>query len=180
MTEKGTGVSPYQTGQDSPAYNRTATGVALISEQGNTRFSHKIRVAELTGFKHLAKHFASILQQFMPDELVLRIKGPDGLQTFKQMTQDAIVGRFDFDVEAESSAQTESVRREQTLSLFQMLAGDPYMRPLQIRRDVLKTFGRKNPEMYMYSEQELAQMQAQAQQAAMQQGDPNAAQPPVA
>lgn len=172
MTEKVSGVSPLQAGQDSPAYNRTATGAALISEQGNTRFTHKIRIAELTGFKHLARQFAAIIQQFLPQEMVMRIKGPLGQYLFQTITPDAIGGRFDFDIEGESSTQTESIRREQTLSLFQMLAMDPYTRPLKIREDVLKVFGRKNVQDYLLTEQELMMMMAQQQeQAALEAGN---------
>jgi len=166
MTEKVTGVSPYTTGNDSGsgAYNRTATGVALISEQGNTRFAHKVRIAELTGFRRLAKHFASNLQQFSPPEITVRLLGESGY-LFQQIPADAIGGRYDYDIEAESSTQTESIRKEQTLSLFQLLAADPYMKPLKIRADVLKMFGRKNVPDYMYTEEEL-QMMMQQQAAA--------------
>jgi hypothetical protein len=169
MTEKVSGVSPYQTGTDSASVNRTATGVALISEQGNTRFAHKVRIAELTGFRRLARHFASIIQQFSPPEIVVRtLNEVEGFQ-FLTIPAEAIGGRYDFDIEAESSTQTESIRREQTLSLFQMLAADPYMKPLKIRADVLKTFGRKNVDEYMYTEEELMMIQQQAamEQAAM-------------
>ena len=183
-SEKAVGVSPYQTGQESPAYNRTATGVALISEQGNTRFSFKVTMAEHTGYKRLMRQYASILQQFVPADLVIRIEGgtpdmvpgidpatgqpammPDPLHGWQQITPDSISGRFDFDIEAESSSQTISVRREQTLSLAAQMMQDPYMRPRPIREDLLKEFGRKNPEEYLYSDQEIQMMQ----QAAMQQ-----------
>lgn len=210
--EKVTGVSPYQTGQDSPAYNRTATGVALISEQGNTRFSFKVSLAEHTGYKHLMRQFAGILQQFLPDDLVLRMKAGEverkqqqaqmagqqamqqafaatgdeamaqqyGMQTmqqmmidpntgmpydplnaWKQITQDGINGRFDFSIEAESITQTLSARREQTLSLAQTAMADPYFKPRPIREDLLKEFGRKDPEHYLYSDQDIQMMQQQ-------------------
>ena len=193
--EKASGVSPYQTGQDSPAYNRTATGVALISEQGNTRFSFKVSLAEHTGYKRLARQYASILQQFVPDDLVIRLKDtpdmvdappdpmtgqpmldpmtgmpmkvPDPMGGWQSITSDSIGGRFDFDIEAESSAQTVSVRREQTLSLAGQLMADPYMKPRPIREDLLKEFGRKNPEEYLYSDMEIQMMQMAAQQEAM-------------
>ena len=184
-TEKATGVSPYQTGQDSPAYNRTATGVALISEQGNTRFSFKVSLAEHTGYKRLVRQYASLLQQFVPPDLVIRIKGtpetqlvPDpmtGMPTpfqdptggWTMVTPDSISGRFDFDIEAESSAQTVSVRREQTLSMAAQLMQDPWIRPRKIREDLLKEFGRKNPEEYLFSDQEMMMMQQAAQQQAL-------------
>lgn len=170
MTEKTTGVSPYQTGEDSPAYNRTATGIALISEQGNSRLAHKVTIAELTGFKRLARQFGSIIQQFVPPEMVIRLKGgadpmnPMGSETqftWARITPDAIGGRYDYDIEAQSSTQTESVRREQALSLFQMLGNDPLMNPLKLRENVLKVFGIKDPQDYMVTPQQLQMMQQQ-------------------
>ena len=218
--EKATGVSPYQTGQDSPAYNRTATGVALISEQGNTRFSFKVTLAEHTGYKHLVRQYAALLQQFLPEDLVLRIEGGEAQQKFQQaqmmasnqmqqmiaaglppdqaqmqaqmmmqqamidpatgmpidplsgwkaVTQESINGRFDFDIEAESSTQTVSTRREQTLSMYQTVANDPYFKPRKPREDLLKEFGRKNVDDYLLSDMEIQMMQqAQAMQQAQQ------------
>jgi hypothetical protein len=165
MTEKVSGVSPYQTGTDSASVNRTATGVALISEQGNTRFAHKVRIAELTGFRRLARQFASIIQQYSPPQISVRLLNEVEGYQFMQIPADAIGGRFDFDIEAESSSQTESIRREQTLSLFQMLAADPYVKPLKMRADVLKVFGRKNVQDYIYTEEELMQFQQATQEA---------------
>ena len=92
---------------------------------------------------------------------------PDPTGGWQAITPDSIGGRFDFDIEAESSAQTISARREQTLSMAAQLMQDPYMRPRPIREDLLKEFGRKNPEEYLYSDMEIQMMQqaAQAQQA---------------
>ncbi len=166
MSEKVSGVNPYMTGAESPAYNRTATGVALVSEQGNTRLTHKTRIAELTGFRRLARHYGAILQQYIPDQMVLRILGPQGEQDWKVITPDSIGGRFDYDIEAESSTQTESVRREQALSLFQAFAADPLVNPLKIRADLLKVFGHKDIQNYLPTpEQLMAAQQAQAQAA---------------
>lgn len=217
MGDQATGVSPYQTGQDSPAYNRTATGVALISEQGNTRFSFKVTLAEHTGYKHLVRQYAAILQQFLPEDLVLRMKQGeveqkmqkaqmaaqqagqnvlaqtgdeemaqmqamgvmqqmmidpntgmpyDPMNAWKVITQDSINGRFDFDIQAESSTQTLSMRREQTLSLAQTAMADPYFKPRPIREDLLKEFGRKDAERYLYSDMDIQMMQQAAQQQA--------------
>jgi hypothetical protein len=158
MSEKVSGVSPYQTGQDSPNYNRTATGIALISEQGNTRFSHKVKIAELTGIKKLAKHYGSILQQFLPPEMWIRILGPDGQISWQLVTAESIGGRFDYDIEAESITQTETVRKEQKMSLFQLLANDPYVDARKLRADILQTFGVKDTEGYLVPPQLLMQM----------------------
>lgn len=217
MGDQAVGTNPYMTGQDSPAYNRTATGVGLIAEQGNTRFSFKVTLAEHTGYKHLMRQYASVLQQFLPDDLVLRMKQGevekkqqaaqmaaqqagmqvlqatgdemlaqqqamgvmqqmmtdpetglpyDPMNAWKRVTQDGIMGRFDFDIEAESSTQTLSMRREQTLSLAQTAMADPYFKPRPIREDMLKEFGRKDAERYLYSDMDIQMMQQAAQEQA--------------
>jgi hypothetical protein len=163
LSEKVSGVSAYQMGTDSPALNRTATGVALISEQGNTRFAHKNRISELTGLRRLGRHFGSILQQFMPAQMILRIIGPEGSFEWQTVTADSVGGAFDYNVEAESAAQTESIRREQTLSLFQMLVGMPEINTRRLIEDVLKTFGRKDIQNYLLDPMTMMMQQMAAQ-----------------
>lgn len=159
MSEKVSGVSAYQMGTDSPALNRTATGVALISEQGNTRFAHKVRISELTGLRRLAKHFGTILQQYMPEQMVVRILGPGGQYLWSTVTAESIEGAFDYNIEAESASQTESIRREQTLGLFELLAGMPQVNIYRLVQDVLETFGRKDIQSYLLPPEAMMQQQ---------------------
>jgi hypothetical protein len=150
ISEKVSGVSAYQMGLDTSSnLNRTATGVALISEQGNTRFSLKLKVSEITGLKKLAYQYGCILQQFMPEEMQIRLIGEDGQAAFVPITAESIQGAFDYRIESESSAQTETVRREQTLALYNMLAGNPIVDQQELVEDVLRSFGRKDTERYI-------------------------------
>lgn len=167
LSEKVSGVSAYQMGTDSPALNRTATGVALISEQGNTRFAHKVRISELTGLRRLAKHFGIILQQYMPAQMMVRILGPGGQYLFQTIDAQSIEGAFDYNIEAESASQTESIRREQTLSLFQMLSAFPQANIYRLIEDVLQTFGRKDVQNYILSPEAMMMQQQLAQMAQM-------------
>lgn len=123
MVERVSGVSAYQLGGDSPSLNDTATGVNIITEQGNARFGLKLKLAEIVGFRKLARHFGSILQQFMPPTLAVRLKGAEAGQEWQKLTPESITGAFDYAVEPQSSSVTESVRREQAMTLFQTLAG---------------------------------------------------------
>lgn len=159
LTEKVSGVSAYQMGTDSPALNRTATGVALISEQGNTRFAHKVRISELTGLRRLAKHFGVILQQYMPEQMAVRILGPGGTYLWQTVDAQSIEGAFDYAIEAESASQTESIRREQTLSLFDMLSALPQVNIYRLIEDVLQTFGRKDVQSYILDPQMMMMQQ---------------------
>jgi len=169
LSEKVTGVSAYQMGTDSPALNRTATGVALISEQGNTRFAHKVRISELTGLRRLARHFGSVLQQFLPEGFYVRLQGPGGQYLFQTIDQQSIAGAFDYNIEAESASQTESLRRDQTLSMFQMLVLMPEINRTKLIEDVLDVFGRKDTQSYLNLMAIMQQQMADQQALAMQQ-----------
>lgn len=179
LSEKVSGVSAYQTGTDSPALNRTATGVALISEQGNTRFAHKVRISELTGLRKLARQFGAILQQYMPEQMVVRVLGPMGQFLWQTIDAQSIAGAFDYAIEAESASQTESIRREQAMGLFNTLVQLPEINRQRLIEDVLETFGRKDTQDYIMTPQQMymAQMMQQMQQAQMQQNALPAGQP---
>lgn len=181
MSEKISGVSAYQMGTDSPSLNRTATGVALISEQGNTRFSHKVRISELTGLRKLARHFGAILQQYMPEQMVVRVLGPGGQFLWSTVDAQSIEGAFDYNIEAESASQTESIRREQAMGLFNTLISMPQVNPYRLIEDVLSTFGRKDIQSYMMSPemQMQQQMMMQQQQMMAQGGGEQPALPPM-
>lgn len=180
LSEKVSGVSAYQMGTDSPALNRTATGVALISEQGNTRFAHKVRISELTGLRRLAKHFGSVIQQFLPEGFYIRLQGAGGQYLFQTVDQESIAGAFDYNIEAESASQTESLRRDQTLSMFHELISLPEVNRTKMIEDVLEVFGKKDTQSYIQLMAILQQQMADQQAMMMAQGaiPPEAALPP--
>jgi hypothetical protein len=186
MAEKISAVTPLTAGLDVPDYNTTATGAALISEQGNTRFSFKVRIAELTGLRRLFRQYGSLIQQFTPEDFQLRIIGPDGRVDFQpiiapqtdaqgnpvmdEMGNPVMVnpleGAFDYDIEAESSTQTETVRKQQSLSLLQTLAALTKIDPMTgqvvpvlnvdaLAEDVLRAFDKKDIDRYMRPEQQM-------------------------
>lgn len=160
--EKVTGVSAYQLGTDAPYLNRTATGVVTISEQAASRFAHKLKMMELTGLKRLFKHYGLLLQQFTDEPMARRVLGQDGSLTWQTITPESIQGRFDYQIEAESSAVTESVRREQALMLRASLAGSPYVKLRALDEDVLRAHGKKDIMRYLWTDEQLMQMQARS------------------
>jgi hypothetical protein len=177
MIERTTGVTAYQTGQDSPSLNDTATGVGLIQEAGNTKFAMKQNLAEMMGLKALARQWGSLIQQFTTEQKWVRLFGPFGDLTFQSIQPDSIVGAMDFDIETASSTQTESVRKEQALTLLQVVSGIAPQAAPQLIEDVLKAFGKKDIVSYLGPEAiQRAMMLAQMQQA-MSQGAPAQGQP---
>jgi hypothetical protein len=149
MTEKISAVNSYTGGSgDAASYNQTATGASIITEQGNSRFALKVNLAEMTGLSPLAEMYGSILQQFMPEEMSLRILNEDGQKEWIQVTAESLQGGFDYSIEAQSSVVTESVRKEQSMNLLQTFAqimnpvtGQPLLSLDALASDVLDAFG---------------------------------------
>jgi hypothetical protein len=175
VVEKVSAVTAYQTGTDSPSLADTATAVASIQEAGSTRFTHKTRLAEMTGLKPLARQFGSIIQQFWDTERTVRLVGPRGEVDFQTFTPEAIQGGLDYDIEASSSTQTETIRQQQSLSLLNTLAGylpsgiDPMTgQPIPgagliaLVEDVLLAFGKKDVDRYLAPEAEVMPEEAAA------------------
>jgi hypothetical protein len=149
IIEKTSGVTAYQLGTDSQNLASTATGISLIQEAGATRFGLKTRLAELMGLKHLARQFASLLQQFTTEERVVRMLGPAGEVLFQTFDPEALEGAFDFNIETASSAQTESQRRADSMNLLTTLANYQPQAVHQLSADLLQAFGKKNVDSYL-------------------------------
>lgn len=158
IVERTTGVNSYTQGQDSPSLNDTATGVSLLQEAGNTRFALKTRLMELMGLKRLGRQFGALIQQFMDAPKVVRILGPQGLWTFQTFDPASLQGAFDYDIETSSATQTEGVRKQQSLSLLNVVGGMYPLAIVPLLEDVLKAFGIKDINRYLFPGQELGGM----------------------
>lgn len=162
ICEQVSGVSPYTSGTDVGATsNSTATGVALISEQGNTRFTMKLKMAELTGLRSVYRQYGALIQQFMPEDFIIRITGEGGVNVFKPVDEAALYGSFDYAVEADSSAQTETVRKQTAMDMFNTALAaqipDPATGALvpvfnisKMGEDLVRSMGKKDIAGYMY------------------------------
>lgn len=135
MSERVSAVNAYTQGQDSPSLNDTATGISLLQEAGNTRFALKTTLAELMGLKRLARQWGSMLQQFTDEQKIVRILGPKGEVLFQTFDPESLQGALDFDIETASSTQTESIRRQQSLSLLQVLSN--YLPPVPVMQPAI-------------------------------------------
>jgi hypothetical protein len=157
MTEKVSGVNSYTAGGDADAgqINQTATGASIIAETGNTRFAAKVEMAELTGLNPLAEMYGSILQQWAEDEMVIRIAGEYGAEQWVSITAEGIQGGFDYEIESQSSAVTESIRKEQSMSLLNLgsqivrVDGSPVFNVDALAEDVLVAWKVTNRQKYL-------------------------------
>lgn len=161
MIERTTGVSGFQNGVESPTMNETATGAAIMSEAGASRFAMKTAINEIDALQRLAYHFGSLLQQFVPQERTLRVLGPDGAREFKALDPLSLQGSFDYDIETASIQQSETVKRDQALNLWRefapfVAAGQPLPPTLlALAKDVMEAFGHKDPGRYLAPQGEM-------------------------
>lgn len=149
FSEKVSSVGAYQIGVETPSTNRTATGASLMNEAGNSRFSLKTRLMELIGLRPLARQFGSLLQQYVSEEKVIRITEQQGGFQFIPFSPESIQGALDYDIEVSSSTQTETVRKDQTLTLFQTVVPLYPQAAPALLEDVLKAFGVKDFSRYV-------------------------------
>jgi len=178
LIERVSGISAYQMGLDSPSMNDTAHGVQTITEQGNTKFSLKIATAEILGIRRMARQWGSLLQQYSTGERWLRTMGPDGEWAFEQIQADSLLGAVDYTVQIGSSSQTDSVAKEQAMTLLQVMAGLMPQSVPQLAQDVLEAFGKKNVQAYMGQQAAQAGLLQSQMQQSMSPGAPAQGQPP--
>lgn len=175
MMERVTAVSGLQQGVDTPALTDTATGMAMLSEAGATRFAHKVRQAEIMSLKPLGYQYGSLLQQFTSEPTQVRLTSADGSEQFEPFDPLELHGRFDYSIEPSSIQQSDTVRKEQALSLLREVA--PFLAnnidpntgtPLPLHpglramlSDLMESFGKKTVQQYLGPEitQQLGQTQ---------------------
>lgn len=159
--EKTSGVSGYQMGMDSPGSADTATGTAIIQEQGASRFGMKTKLIELMGHSRLGRHFGSDIQQFTTEERTIRLTGPQGQTTFQTFSPEALQGALDYNIESESSMQSQTMRTEQKMNLLGLMAQYAPQGMLAALSDVLDAMGIKDKERFMFGDPELIMQQQQ-------------------
>lgn len=167
LIERVSGVSGYQLGIQEEGMNRTATGVSLATEAGNSKFALKVRLMELVGLKRVARQWGAIIQQYTDQQRAVRVMGPSGQWLFPTLTPDAIQGALDYSIDVSSTAQTESVRKDQATMLFQTLAPALPQAIPKLAQDLLEAFGKKDAYAYIMGSPDLMMltqmMQAQQQ-----------------
>lgn len=154
-SERTTGNSAYQQGLDSPSMNDSATGVAIITERGDSRFGVKSKIDEIGPWRRLALQYGSLIQQFTDQERQVRLLGEDGRVKWEILDPLSLMGAFDFSIKSTTAIQSETVKREQAISLFRELvpllaSPNPLPPPaIELIKDVLESFGHKNVEKYL-------------------------------
>lgn len=145
--ERISGVAGPPGPEDAGRY-RTATGVMSIDEGMASRFAHKLKMMELTGFQRLFEQYGTLLQQYVDREFSRR-RWKNGEWDFVSIDPSAIQGRFQYGVKAESSALSKTNERDEALLLYHETIQNPYVNPTVPLENVLKKHGIKDIQRWL-------------------------------
>jgi len=154
----------YNKGMGSSGGNRTATGIAQVIGETNYRFRLFIRNLEVDVIQPLLQMTASMIMQFMPDQIRQMIQqAPDAMPAVFPKSPEALIGNFDFDIVAANYATNKVVRQRNLMALANIYAQSPYTNIYEMQKELNKAFEIRNPQI-LKDPQQVAQEQQQQQQ----------------
>ena len=92
---------------------------------------------------------------------VTKIAGPEGTQVMMPwltMSKEDIKGEYDFDIEVGSTMPiNEETRKRDAVTLYKILAENPYIRGREGTKEILTAFKKPDPDKYLYTEEEVTE-----------------------
>jgi len=160
--EDTTGYFGSQKGRAGGA-RQTATSDAIFQHEGNLRVESDVLTLERVYLTPEARQVSKLIQQFMPDELDVRINGPGGF-AFQKRSKDDIRGEFDFKVGGASESINRAVMQQQLVEFFntaqgavqyvQMPEGQivpvPVLNAYEAMKDIFEGWNRHDSDKLMY------------------------------
>lgn len=166
MIEVASGVSDfYSKGVGSPTNNKTATGINQVINESSNRFKLFIRNLELDILQPLLGMCASLIQQFLPDQIEVQITGNQpAIQKYLTLSPEDLIGTFDFELVAANYATNKTVRQRTLLELVNLLAGSPFINQYEALKELFKVFEIHNSSKILYTPEQVQLMQQQQMQ----------------
>ena len=156
-------------GVDSPA-KETATEVSVKASNASIRFDVKMLLFEDMGIKRLISLMDLNNQQFFTQPRLIKLFDVDQAMSWQMVDPLDVIGEWDYRPAgaAVDPAANKEVRRQQLMMLAEYAAKtqSPYIKRLEIEKELVRSFDLRNPEKFIKTEEEL---QAEAMQAQLQQ-----------
>ena len=156
-------------GVDSPA-KETATEVSVKASNASIRFDVKMLLFEDMGIKRLINLMDLNNQQFFTQPRLIKLFDVDQAMSWQMVDPLDVIGEWDYRPAgaAVDPAANKEVRRQQLMMLAEYAAKtqSPYIKRLEIEKELVRSFDLRNPEKFIKTEEEL---QAEAMQAQLQQ-----------
>ena len=164
-------------GVDSPS-SETATEVATKSSNASIRFDTKMTLFEDMGIKRLINLMDLNNQQFYTKPRLVKIFDEEQAMSWQQADPTDIIGEWDYRPagSATDPASNKEIRRQQLMQLAEYAAKtqSPYIKRMEIEKELVRSFDLRNPEKFVKTEEELQQEQLQQMMAVQQQQEQQA------
>lgn len=142
---------------------QTATSDAIFQQEGNLRIKYDVETFERLTLNPEAQLLSKTLQQFMPDEVSVRMMGAPGMQ-FQKLTPDQIRGEFVYSTSGASQSMNRAIVQKQLIEFFDrtqqadqlvrlptgQLVPMPVLNTYNAAKDILHGFDQKNPDRWLY------------------------------
>lgn len=167
----------------SPDHRETATATMTQASNAALRFDVKILLFDSLGIRRMAMLMDCNNQQFIDSPRMVQLFGDRATQEWQMVGPHEIIGEYDYRPAGASTdpASNKELRRQQlTQALaFAIQTNNPFIKKYELTREWLNSFDFRNVDKFMYSQEEVMQMQqaAEAQAALAQMRQPQVGQP---
>ena len=112
---------PMASGADtgSSVDHQTATGMSIITTIAQ-RIIQARKQHYLWSYATLGKHYLLLYQQFLRDDRIVKVLGPHGAATYKEVSPLDVQGDFDVNIDVTSDSLMRQERRAEANALMQM------------------------------------------------------------
>ena len=154
------------TEQPSP---KQPVGMQLVMVDASPRFKKFLRNLEVDIIQPLLQMCASMNQQFLTEPYEIIITGEEAaIPRYPHVTPAQLVGGFEFKIFAANYLQNKVVRQRNLMALMNIVGNSPYINQYEALREVGRLFEIRNLDRILYTPEQVAQMQAAAEQAKLQ------------
>ncbi len=172
-----TGINPYVSGSDlSTVDQNTATGVTALQDVASRLLRFKAAQIQYKGYQRTFEMWGDMVQQFMDQELFVKIAGPGGQDAWARVSPQDVVGHFHYVLQGSEESLSRQQERGEAIALlnaFAPLAATGMVNFGPILEKVAAAYDFPNPEALLNQPQPQApaapmmpgQMQQQAPQA---------------
>ena len=169
MIEMASGISDfYDRGMGGSKGNKTATGIAQISQETNYRMKGFIRNLELDILQPILEMCASMVQQFIKEPFsVSNPSAPQDQPQSVMVQPEQLIGTYAYSIVAANYAQNQATQQRNLMALANIIAPSPYVDQYQALRELLKAFKIKHIDRIMKTPEQVQMEQQQQMQQQM-------------
>lgn len=121
----------------------TATEVMSLIEEGNIKHNYQSQTFK-EEFLNVLRLIYDLYYRYMPYDKVIEYQGKEITLTRSLMKRER-----NFRLTGSTDKANKLLERKENENLFALLGNDPFMNPIQIREDIIKSYNREEVEKYI-------------------------------